>query len=133
MISFDKLREKRQAKVEARKKNPGPLIYVVNCRDPIAKWPTPTWHYVGRNMHDINYRGSALGNTQGDLHAYKQWLWRQMQDEDSTEYQELVRILGYSLKLDGISLGCWCAPRPCHGNIIKAAVEWMWDQGIRPE
>jgi hypothetical protein len=133
MISFDKARERRKAKIEAREKNPGPLIYVVNCRHPISKWPTPNWHYVGRNMTgNPLYMGSSLGNTQGSLNAYKQWLWQKIQDKDSSQYQELLRILGYSLKLDGISLGCWCAPRRCHGDIVKAAVEWMWNQGVRP-
>jgi hypothetical protein len=31
------------------------------------------------------------------------------------------------LDLDGKTLGCFCKPKGCHGDIIKDAVEWAKD------
>lgn len=146
-MDFDRLRQKTAEKVKARRADPKPLLFVVNCKTPMAKWPTSSWHYIGRKMkHSPVYVGSALanpyrlsgrGNDDAEREAviadYRVWLWSRIQDETSDEYLELVKILRYSLSLDGCSLGCWCAPKRCHGEIIIDAVNWLWSQGVRPE
>lgn len=30
-------------------------------------------------------------------------------------------------KLKGKNLGCWCKPKPCHGDIIKSMIEELCD------
>ena len=30
--------------------------------------------------------------------------------------------------LDGKTLACWCAPRPCHGDVLARAAKWAADQ-----
>lgn len=72
-------------------------------------------------------RGSLLGNpfpiddSKGHTRKiviawYKIWLWERIKDGTIT--------LDYLRSLDGKRLGCYCAPKACHGDIIKDAVEW---------
>lgn len=72
-------------------------------------------------------RGSPLGNpfpideSKGDtrrvvIAKYKIWLWDKIRDGTIT--------LDYLRSLDGKSLGCYCAPMACHGDVIKLAVQW---------
>ena len=30
--------------------------------------------------------------------------------------------------LDGKRLACWCAPEPCHGDVLAAAARWAAEQ-----
>ena len=90
--------------------------------------------YVGRKGR---FQASALGNpfkpqVKGvgeTLSKYKLYLWseikRGMSGKGSEVWDELVR-LAKSIK-DGKTkkLGCWCAPKPCHAEIVAMAVEWL--------
>lgn len=72
-------------------------------------------------------RGSPLGNpfpineSIGDtrevvINKYRIWLWKQIREG---------RIAtSYLRSLDGKKLGCYCAPKPCHGDIVVQAVAW---------
>jgi Domain of unknown function (DUF4326) len=33
--------------------------------------------------------------------------------------------------LHGKTLGCWCAPRPCHGEVLQAAATWALAEQAR--
>ena len=35
--------------------------------------------------------------------------------------------------LHGKSLGCWCAPDPCHGEVLAAAAAWAWRKLHTPQ
>lgn len=76
--------------------------------------------YIGRgsplgNLMPIN---EATGHTRDFvIEWYRQWLWEQIKTEKISKE--------YLLSLDGKRLGCFCAPKRCHGDIIKAAVEWL--------
>ena len=78
-------------------------------------------------------RGSPLGNpfpideSKGHtrktvIAMYKIHLWEKMKDGTIT--------LDYLRSLDGKRLGCYCAPKACHGDIIKLAVEWAKERLI---
>lgn len=141
-IDWDKMSREMD---EYRKPNERPVIEVTSAKIPISEREITEWHYIGRQMRgSVLYTGSALANPyrrgsgepQGaTIERYKRWLWEQMQ-ERSTVYQELLQIMGYSLEGDGIALVCWCKhlgpDTPCHGDVVKAAVEWLWEQGVRP-
>ena len=142
MFDFDKLREKIEAEVAARRADPKPLIYIVNCKVPISEWPSSDWHYVGRKLaRSPIYMGSNLANPfhqaehgrEEAIELYRRWLWDRVKAEYGPVTRELKDILEYSLSRKGISLGCWCAPRPCHAEVIKRCVEWMWAEGVRPK
>jgi hypothetical protein len=72
-------------------------------------------------------RGTALGNPfrtsdlcprSQALELYEAYLEAQIRDEYPTTIQELTRL--YELALKGpLKLQCVCAPKPCHGDIIK--------------
>ncbi|MND85526.1 hypothetical protein D3C80_774550 [compost metagenome] len=47
---------------------------------------------------------------------YRQHLWRQIKAGEVT----IEMLKG----LDGKRLACYCAPNPCHGNVIRQSVKW---------
>jgi len=48
--------------------------------------------------------------------AYREHLWKQIQSG-------VVRIPDLA-ELDGKDLACWCAPKLCHGNVLREAAAW---------
>lgn len=50
------------------------------------------------------------------INMYRKHLWSQIKNGDVT-IDELVA-------LDGKSLGCFCKPKPCHGDVLLKAIEW---------
>lgn len=86
--------------------------------------------YIGRSMPGLP--GSVLGNPfkigrdgarEDALVRYRRWLWEQIALKNEV-YFELRRIADLAAHGD-IALLCWCAPKPCHAEIVKRAVEWM--------
>ena len=51
---------------------------------------------------------------------YRAWLWRAFGD-GHIGLDELAA-------LDGKRLACWCAPEPCHGDVLAAAARWAAEQ-----
>jgi hypothetical protein len=52
--------------------------------------------------------------------AFKSYLWDNM--KKNTEIGQMIDRLAKCDKV--IVLVCCCAPKSCHGDIIKAAIEW---------
>jgi hypothetical protein len=87
---------------------------VVHCK----KAPKGSFHYIGRP--------SPLGNpfplddpTDDDarrnvIEQYAEWFAGRVDDPAFRAEVEKVR---------GKDLGCWCAPRPCHGDVILSWLE----------
>lgn len=70
----------------------------------------------------------ARGST---LAFYKAWLWELMQ-RDTAAKSELYIIARDAIGGGkAIDLLCWCSPEPCHGDIVKASVEWILTQDDR--
>ncbi len=46
------------------------------------------------------------------IEAYRKWFVRKIQNDD--EFKESVEALR------GETLGCWCKPKDCHGDVILA-------------
>ena len=78
--------------------------------------------YIGREMTDHGIRGSKWGNPfvmadESDaerervIAAYREWVVTQ---------PELMSSLD---ELRGRRLGCWCAPKHCHGDVLAELVE----------
>ncbi len=90
--------------------------------------------YIGRPMSGL--AGSSLGNQykiqpygphtreESVHHLYRKWIWKEMQDQKSPAYRELIRLAELAEK-DELVLSCWCAPQLCHGTIIKNAIEFL--------
>lgn len=86
-------------------------ILVVNCSK--AKYDV----YIGRAMPGKAgslfanpFKIGADGTREEVIEKYETWLRERLNEEP-----DLVEEL---LKLDGKILGCWCAPKKCHGDVI---------------
>lgn len=103
------------------------MITVVNVRTD----KRPAIVYVGRRMP--GRAGSPLGNPykagehDDPIALYRRWLWQQLQG-DTPARREIRRLAELHQAGHDLLLGCWCTPAPCHGEIVKAAVEWMTAQ-----
>lgn len=89
--------------------------------------------YRWKGDGEVIMRGTPLGNPfkfgneqerEMRIEQYRQWLWRQMQS-DTPARRELQRLYNLWLKNGRLVLICCCAPKPCHGDIIKRALIWM--------
>ena len=76
-------------------------------------------------------RPSPLGNpfpmkSEADravvIRAYERWLREQLQDEGSAA-SRAIRALAERARKQDICLVYWCAPRPCHADVIKRVIE----------
>ena len=98
------------------------MIYVRNRRTWKGFWGT----YIGR--------GSPLNNpfvmeSEADrdrvIQQYRRWLWEKITStEDNEVLKEIHRLVDIAKKKD-LYLVCWCAPKACHGDVVKACIEWM--------
>lgn len=94
---------------------------LVNMRDPDvvyigrgSMWGNPFSHRDGtKAIVQVNSVAEAI-------QEYRKWLWWQIKSGVIT-----IEMLK---DLDGKRLACYCAPNPCHGNIIKLAVQWAKEQ-----
>lgn len=88
---------------------------VVHCKR------EPFTHYIGRPHADFPGRAIGLGNPfpvqigrEKCIAQYEQW----------ARTNPRIKALIVSLPEDAV-LGCWCAPKPCHGDVIvKLWEEW---------
>lgn len=66
-------------------------------------------------------RGAPLGEA---VSLYRAWLKLRLAARGE-EYQAVRELAQRVLAGEQIRLGCWCAPRPCHAEVITRAVENM--------
>lgn len=76
--------------------------------------------FIGRPSKWGNPYSVEKYGREGCLKAYKQSLWQRMKDP---AYCKMMID-----ELDGKTLQCFCAPLPCHGDILMAAVGWIKKQ-----
>ncbi len=111
------------------------MIHVANIRTFRTAAASGVSAYVGRAMP--NRPGSVLGNPyridrdkandererNKVLNNYKVWLWAEIrkQREVWRELRRLARIA----QTEDLHLLCFCHPRSCHAEGIKAAIEWI--------
>jgi len=77
------------------------------------------------------WSGSPLGNPyykeprETSIPKYRRWLWEKMQDPGSAQSEALQTLIRLYKQTGELTLLCWCAPKRCHAEVIKAALEWM--------
>lgn len=64
----------------------------------------------------------CVASKEEGLVQFSKMVWLEMQDPTSMISQELHRIARFARK-HNINLVCYCAPNPCHGDIIKRQIE----------
>lgn len=93
------------------------MCQVVNRRHNTVNMSDPDIVYIGRgsiwgNPHKMkNELGRGYVCT-----LYRRTLWKKIKAGEIT-----IEMLK---SLDGKRLACYCAPKQCHGDIIKRAVQW---------
>lgn len=102
-------------------------IIVVNIKDPVPDG------YFSVNIMCPNVLGSPFflaDETKRDVEIgqYKEYLWKHMQDPDSMVVKALLK---YAQTANNIALVCCCKPKKCHGDVVKAAIEWIRDNKSR--
>jgi hypothetical protein len=76
-----------------------------------GEWGNPFTHKSGTRAQFV------VGSREEAVEAYRAWLWERIK----TEGEPLIRKLA---ALDGKTLGCWCAPQACHGEVLVQAAAW---------
>lgn len=74
-----------------------------------GRWGNPFSHKDVAGTERMPTRDMAI-------RAYRRWLWTQIKDGE-VSLHELA-------ELNGKTLGCWCAPQACHGEVLAAAAAW---------
>ena len=105
------------------------MIVVANIRT------TRAGEYIGRCMPRQRLAGSPLGNPfpvpqfsrEEALERYQDWIVEQL-ERDTPARREFDRLVALARAGDQTLL-CWCAPRACHGDIVKALIERALEGG----
>ena len=85
-----------------------------------------TGEYIGRpsplgNPFRVKPHGQyERGET---IELYRRWLWDKISTGDRDVCIELDRLT-YMARHGDLTLLCWCAPKACHGDVIKKCIEW---------
>jgi len=75
----------------------------------------------GQSVLGNPYRIGKDGDRDEVIAKYRRWLWAQVQAKT-----EVLDILQDMASYAGdINLVCCCAPKRCHGEIVKRAIEWI--------
>ena len=99
------------------------MIRIVNLRNYVAK--------DNEVLIKVDRSNKILGNkfymkTEADRNKvcddYANWFNAKVNNNDISVMQELNRILIIARNND-IALGCWCYPKRCHSETIKAWLE----------
>lgn len=102
------------------------MITVVNIRYRLPG----SYEYCGReNNRSFRFRlpASPLANPfklrdEADrdrvLARYRQWFYSQIEDGAPDVADELARLLNLA-KVGDLALGCYCAPKSCHCDVIR--------------
>jgi len=81
--------------------------------------------YIGRpGVLGNPFKVGRDGSREQVIEKYRVWLWEAVQEKGAV-YRELVRLAGLHRAGEKVVLVCWCSPLPCHGDVVKRAVEWL--------
>lgn len=95
------------------------------------------WMYVGRRHQGCGLTQSLLANpyshlayanaervaTRDDaIEAYRQCLWQELRAQNP-----MILTVLRAIQPDTV-LVCWCAPHPCHAEVISRAATWLRTQ-----
>jgi len=106
----------------------------------------PSVVYVGRAC--AGWPGSPLGNPfrlsrsvgrARSIRCYRSWLWasvvqpalagRPLPAWEASVWAALRALAVRVAAGESVVLGCWCAPLPCHGDVVAACVRWLVSSG----
>lgn len=80
--------------------------------------------YVGRPSPLGNpFRAGRDGTREEVIEAYREWLRTRIDAGDMRVIAALNQLAILSERAQGVKLVCWCAPLPCHADVIAEEVE----------
>jgi hypothetical protein len=94
--------------------------------------------YIGRVNRIYSRRESWLANPykvgpdmtrETAIKLYRIWLWQHISEGKRGVYRELERIAKKVKAGEEVLLLCFCTPKPCHGDVVAKAIEWMIREG----
>lgn len=66
--------------------------------------------------------GQGPNSTRGDVIArYRRHLWEKFRTNDPEILNELLRLGQLDAEGKNVALVCWCAPLPCHAEVVARA------------
>ena len=83
--------------------------------------------YVGRpSVLGNPFAIGRDGTREEVIRKYRAWLWNEISyTANPTPARVELDRLAEKLINDGeLTLVCWCAPKPCHADVIASAIEW---------
>jgi hypothetical protein len=89
--------------------------------------------YIGRGTPLGNNWSHAAGTTAqfkvetrlDAIAEYRRWLWTQIQAAKGPAFEALQQIKDRVTNAEKINLACSCHPQPCHGDVVKSAIEHL--------
>ena len=90
------------------------------------------FNYIGHYNHHYRLPSSPIQNpfvigVDGDrettLQKYRDWLCQKLYIDDSPQRREIIRLWIEAREKGSLTLGCWCAPKACHGDVVKELLE----------
>lgn len=123
----------RRVTIAPLRDDPGPAGEAAQTRSRVVDCRSSVYDvYIGRGRDPRGgepgrwgnpFRIGADGSREAVIAKYRHWLWVEIQ-AGRIDLAELVA-------LHGKTLGCWCAPRPCHGDVLQAAAVWALGEQAR--
>lgn len=59
---------------------------------------------------------------------YEKWFWENYNEP----FYDYLSEIAYAACTKDIALGCWCYPKRCHAETIKAHLEWYLERVVIP-
>ena len=105
-------------------------IKILNIRS-LSSNLEPSYFFIGRpnTLGNPFYLKSEKERDEVVL-KYRKYLWKKIKAKDSKICSKLNEIKQYYLQKGEVSLVCWCAPKKCHGDVIKNCLIWMIENNI---
>ena len=102
-------------------------IYICN-KEPKVKDAPAKW--IDRRTVLGNPFNLTEYSRQESVQNYRRWLWRKIKTRDAAVCRKLKELKKLAMAGD-LNLLCHCKPKACHGDIIKAALEWAIRQEVK--
>lgn len=78
--------------------------------------------YIGRpSIYGNPFKMTEAVPREKAIHGHKLWLWHEIKEG---RWQHLDRLINLA-EDGGVELECFCAPKPCHGDTIIKACNWI--------
>ena len=100
-------------------------IRIVNLKHSLLKHPTI--QIDRRTWLGNPFILGPDGNRATVIEKYKVWFDQQMlsNEEFKEKFYDMCKSYAH---YEIVQLACWCSPQPCHGDIIKQAMEEIYHE-----